>query len=181
MSIPTPRKDGDRLFLTAFYDGSLMLRVGADKAEVLWQSNSRSEKPDGTDALHCVMSTPFIEGDYIYGVCSYGELRAIEARTGKRVWETHKPVAGDSERWGNAFLIPQGDRVFLFNEKGELIIGKTLPKGFEEIDRAKIIAPTNKMAPPAGRRVVWMHPAFANRCVYARNDQEIVCVSLADR
>jgi hypothetical protein len=30
-----------------------------------------------------------------------------------------------------------------------------------------------------GRMVVWSHPAFANRCVYARNDQEIVCVSLA--
>jgi hypothetical protein len=27
--------------------------------------------------------------------------------------------------------------------------------------------------------VVWSHPAFANRNVYARNDREIVCVSLA--
>jgi hypothetical protein len=27
--------------------------------------------------------------------------------------------------------------------------------------------------------VVWSHPAFANRCVFARNNQEIVCVSLA--
>ena len=30
-----------------------------------------------------------------------------------------------------------------------------------------------------GRAVVWSHPAFANRCVYARNDKEIACVSLA--
>ena len=29
-----------------------------------------------------------------------------------------------------------------------------------------------------GRPVVWSHPAFANKSVYARNDQEIVCVSL---
>jgi hypothetical protein len=27
--------------------------------------------------------------------------------------------------------------------------------------------------------VVWSHPAFANRCVDARNDQEIVGVNLA--
>jgi hypothetical protein len=27
--------------------------------------------------------------------------------------------------------------------------------------------------------VVWSHPAFANRCVFARNDKEMVCVSLA--
>ena len=30
-----------------------------------------------------------------------------------------------------------------------------------------------------GRKVVWSHPAFANRSVYVRNDHEIVCVSLA--
>jgi hypothetical protein len=27
--------------------------------------------------------------------------------------------------------------------------------------------------------VVWAHPAFANRCVYARNNQELISVSLA--
>ena len=30
-----------------------------------------------------------------------------------------------------------------------------------------------------GRDVVWSHPAYANRSVYARNDKELVCVSLA--
>jgi hypothetical protein len=30
-----------------------------------------------------------------------------------------------------------------------------------------------------GRAVVWSHPAFANRSIYARNDKELVCVSLA--
>ena len=29
------------------------------------------------------------------------------------------------------------------------------------------------------RPVVWSHPAFANRCIYARNDKEIVCVDLS--
>ena len=31
----------------------------------------------------------------------------------------------------------------------------------------------------ASANVVWSHPAFANRSVYARNDKEIICVSLA--
>ena len=31
------------------------------------------------------------------------------------------------------------------------------------------------------RPVVWMHPAFANKNMYARNDKEIVCVSLAEK
>ena len=70
----------------------------------------------------------------------------------------------------------QGDRFFLFNEKGQLIIAKLTPKGYEEIDRADILQPTNKAL---GRAVVWSHPAFANKSLYARNDKEIVCVSLA--
>jgi hypothetical protein len=30
-----------------------------------------------------------------------------------------------------------------------------------------------------GKAVVWSHPAFAHRCVFARNDKELVCVDLA--
>ena len=30
-----------------------------------------------------------------------------------------------------------------------------------------------------GRDVAWAHPAFADRCVFVRNDKEIVCLSLA--
>jgi hypothetical protein len=75
-------------------------------------------------------------------------------------------------------LIPhaESDRVFLFNEKGELIIARLTPKGYEEIDRAKVLDPTNPYA--AGRTVVWSHPAFANGHMYARNDKEVVAVSL---
>ena len=42
--------------------------------------------------------------------------------------------------------------------------------------------PTNGMASGFGtnrRMVLWSHPAFANRCLLARNDRELVCVSLA--
>jgi hypothetical protein len=122
------------------------------------------------------MPTPVIQGDTIYGVCSYGELRGLELMTGKRLWQTHQATIGKSGRWANAFLIPNGDRVFLFNEQGELIIAKLSPKGYDEIDRAKILEPTNKYA--AGRLVVWAHPAFANQNIYARNDKEIVAASL---
>ena len=33
--------------------------------------------------------------------------------------------------------------------------------------------------PAGGSKVIWSHPAFANRRLYARNDHEIICVSLA--
>jgi hypothetical protein len=82
---------------------------------------------------------------------------------------------GKPVRWANAFLVKNGDRFFLFNEKGDLIIAKLTPRGYEEISRAHLLEPTGTAA---GRAVVWSHPAFANRCIYARNDKEIVCASL---
>jgi outer membrane protein assembly factor BamB len=181
MSIPTPRQDKDKLFFTCFYEGSLLLQF-KDKVQpnVVWQIQGRDVLPEDTQALHSVMVTPVIKDGYIYGVCSYGELRCIEEATGKRIWSTHKPVTGESTRWGNAFIVEQADRYFLFNELGDLIIAKFSPKGYQEIDRANILEPTNTMAPPKGRRVIWSHPAYANRSIYARNDKEIICVSLAE-
>ncbi|PYJ87518.1 MAG: pyrrolo-quinoline quinone [Verrucomicrobia bacterium] len=174
MTIPGPRKSGDLLFLTSFYNGSLMLRIGSDKPSVVWQSRKVSEMD--TDGLHSVMSTPVLENGYIYGSCSYGQFRCLKADTGERLWETFEPTTDKSVRWGNAFLVKNGDRYFLFNEKGDLIIAKLTPEKYEEISRAHLLEPTNT---DPGRPVVWSHPAFANRCVYARNDKEIVCVSLA--
>jgi outer membrane protein assembly factor BamB len=178
LTIPTPRQLGDDLFLTSFYDGAMLLRFerGADKPSVVWKGKVHSEDPRRTDTLHSIMPTPVVKDGYIYGVCSYGELRCLKAATGDRVWQTRQPTGGKQERWANAFLVPQGERYFLFNEQGDLILAKMTPAGYEEISKAHLLEPTNHLA---GRPVVWSHPAFANRCVFVRNDKEIICVSLA--
>lgn len=185
LTAPMPRMlPGDRLFLTAFYEGSTMLKItSSETPEVLWKGKGRSEMPDRSETLHSIMPTPFIEGEHIYGVCSYGELRCIKSATGERVWMTRKPTVGTPTdegkptRWGNAFLTKQGDRYFLFNEQGELIIARLSPEGYQEIDRTKIIAPSNRMA---GRPVVWVSPAFADRKIFIRNDKEVICYSLSE-
>ncbi len=185
LTVPTPRQAGDLLFVTSFYNGALMLKFTADKAApvVLWKGKNQSENPRLTDTLHSIIPTPFLRDGYIYGVCSYGELRCLKADTGERVWESMKATTGGpKERWANAFLVPHEDRVFLMNEKGDLIIARLTPQGYEEISRAHIIEPTNRMV--AGQRenraaVLWSHPAFAHQSVYVRNDREIVCASLA--
>jgi outer membrane protein assembly factor BamB len=188
LTIPTPRQSGDLLFVTAFYDGPMMLKLDADKpgAQVLWRGKGKGERPKLTDGLHSIMCTPFLKDGHIYGVCSYGELRCLKAETGERIWETLKATSGDIpeqfRRWSNAFLVAYEDRFFLFNENGDLMIARLTPKGYEEISRAHLIDPTNRMV--AGQRkngasVVWSHPAFAHQSIYVRNDKEIVCVSLA--
>ena len=176
LTAPMPRAAGDKLFLTAFYNGGTLLDVSADSARVVWQSKKASEMAAQTTELHSIMSTPVIKDGHIYGVCSYGELRCLKLDTGERIWDTYKPIVGKSVRWGHAFIIPHEDRYVMFNELGELIFCKLSPEKYEEISRLKIIEPTNVMA---GRNVVWMHPAFADKKCFARNDKEIVCVDLA--
>ena len=43
------------------------------------------------------------------------------------------------------------DRYVLINERGELVIARFRPQGYEEISRAKILEPTNNMASFAGK------------------------------
>jgi outer membrane protein assembly factor BamB len=176
MTIPSPRQSGDHLFLTSFYNGSLMLRVYPEQPLLIWQSKKVSELD--TDGLHSVMATPLLEDGYIYSPCSYGQFRCLKADTGERIWETFEPTTGRSTRWGNAFIVKHraSQNCFLFSETGDLIIAKLTPQKYQELSRAHLLDPTNR---DPGRPVVWSHPAFANQSVYARNDQEIVCVSLA--
>ncbi len=179
MSIATPRQAGDELFVTAFYNGPVLLRFreGKDEPELVWRGKGRGEKPEQTDKLHAVMCTPVIRDGHVYGVCSYGELRCLRLEDGRRQWQTLAATGGDKpQRWANAFIVAQGDRYFLFNEKGDLVIARFSPEGYQEIDRAHVLDPTGKAME---RKIVWSHPAFADRCLFARNDKEIVCVSLA--
>lgn len=77
---------------------------------------------------------------------------------------------------GTAFVVKNGDHYYLFAETGDLVIAKLSAKGYEEVSRAKLVEPTGAVF---GRKVVWSHPAFANKCVFVRNDKEIACFSLA--
>ncbi len=183
LTVPTPRVVGDRLFITSFYNGPMMLKLAADKptATVVWRGTSGNER--NTDKLHAIMCTPWLEDGHIYGVCSYGQLRCLKADTGERVWETFRATGatgengGRNDRWANAFLTKHADRFFIANEKGDLIIAKLSPQGYEEISRAHLLEPTGNAG---ARPVVWSHPAYANKHAYLRNDQEIICVDLAE-
>lgn len=182
MSVTTPVRGGQGLLVSQFYKGSMMLDLATDRPAVSlrWKGTSRSEMPDKTDGLHSLITTPIIEGDTIYGVCSYGELRALDAKTGERLWVSDKMTR--QGRWGSAFLVKNGDRYFVNNDLGDLIIARFTRQGYIEIDRTKLIEPTS--AAGFGPRkmfdanINWSHPAYANGHVVARNDMEILRASL---
>jgi outer membrane protein assembly factor BamB len=178
MTVATPVHSGPYLLVTSFYNGARMLALDAARpaARLLWSSTSNSEVQ--TDAIHSTIGTPVIDGAYIYGIDSHGELRCLELATGRRVWET-MAVVKERARWATAFLVKHHDRYFINNDRGELIIAKLSPAGYQEISRTTLIEPTH---PYARRRelgaVHWSHPAYANRHIYVRNDNEILKASL---
>jgi outer membrane protein assembly factor BamB len=176
LTLATPVFDGSRLLVSSFYNGSMLLDLAKENASVIWKGKSNSEI--NTDGLHAVVNTPVIDGDYIYGICSYGQFRCLNLKTEERIWETME-VTKEKARWASGFIVRHGDRYFINNDRGELIIAKLSAQGYQEISRTQLIKPTSN---PGNRRelgaVNWSHPAYANRHIVARNDEEIISVSL---
>lgn len=172
MSIASPRLLDDYLFVGGVINKSMLLKLSdaGRSAEVVWYGTKGKGLGPGN-------STPFLEDGHLYGVDKDGELRCVELATGRQIWSTYAPTTNDRRaNYATAFLVKNGDRFFLPNEKGELVIARLSPQGYEEVSRAQVLESTGSAF---GRPVVWSHPAFANRCMFARNDKEIVCVSLA--
>jgi outer membrane protein assembly factor BamB len=176
MGIVTPVVQDDFLFLSSFFDGCVLLKLKKeqDGVDLVWKRKGKNEK--NTDGLHCCISTPLMLGDYIYGVDSYGELRCLKRDNGERLWENLDAVP--KARWANIHMVRNGKQIWMFNERGELIISRLEPEGFVEISRTKIIDPTEGQLDQRGG-VCWSHPAFAYKHIYARNDNELICVNLA--
>jgi len=175
ISIASPVVDGDRLFVTNFFDGSLMLRLLSDRlaVEKTWRRAGSSELQ--TDGLHSTITTPLIIGDLIFGIDSYGQFRGLNAATGERVWESSQIVP--KARWATAHLVRNDNRVWILNERGKLLITSLTPQGAVIHSAAHLIDPTRDQLNQRDG-VVWSHPAFAYRHVFARNDKELVCADL---
>ena len=174
--VATPVVAGGKIFVSTMDEGSLLVEMAADgtSSRELWRRRGANEIV--TDALHTMISTPRFDGNYVYGVDSYGQLRCLDVKTGDRLWEDTTAVP--KARWSNIHIVQNGENSWLFNERGELIIARLSPAGYRELSRAKLLKPTLGQLPQRGG-VCWSHPAFAQRCVFARNDEELVAVSLA--
>jgi len=118
-------------------------------------------------------STPVPQGEYIYSCKSPGELVCLETATGRQVWSTNSVTT--LKNGASINITPQGGGFFLFTDEGNLIRAEMSPKGYREISRGHLIDPT---WPFNGNKFVYAPPAFANRCVIARSEAEVVCASL---
>ena len=165
-AIPTPVVQKNRLLI-----GGLMLELNARQpaATVLWPESRAVAK-----RILSNTSTALLWGDHVFSAKSSGELVCLEAGTGRQVWQATNVT--ELKNGASIHLTLNGDAVFLFTNQGDLIRAQLTPRGYREISRAHLLEPTS---PFGSRKCAWTPPAYANRHVFARNDEELVCASLA--
>ena len=168
--IMSPLVIKDYLFIGGYSNHNLLLQLDQKKPGVKVIAKDKAKK-----FVSPVNVQPVVDGEVIYGMDQGGDLVAFRLPEGDLLWKSTDIMGKRSQGSETAFLVKNKDRYFLFNENGELLIAKLSPEGIKISDRAKVIEPTNFAF---GREVVWCAPAFANGCMYVRNDQECICVDL---
>ncbi|MDB5294544.1 MAG: pyrrolo-quinoline quinone [Phycisphaerales bacterium] len=194
-------KLGDVLFVASQYGGSLLLGLDKDAAgnptaKVLWRRVGKSDRT--SDAIQTLMATPVLRAGHVFGLDARGQLRCLVLATGDRVWESQAVTTYDEPpiNWASTFMTPLGTdpaggpagkagadakggpaaRTLFANEHGDVLLGNLTPAGLTVTSKAHLIDPTNT---DAQRPALWSHPAYANKCVYWKNDKELVCWSFA--
>lgn len=165
IGISTPIARGNLLLVAG-----LMLELDADKpaARVLWPKSRAS-----TRRILSNTSTAAIIGDHVYSALSSGELVCLDLKTGEKVWETDKVTAPG--RGSSIHITPNGDSAFLFTDTGDLVRAKLMPDGYQELTRTTLFKPNYVFE---GRKVAWTYPAYSNKHIFARNNEELICASL---
>ena len=151
----------------------LLMKLDADRptASVLWPETRTVSR-----RILSNTSTALLQGEYVFSAKTSGELVCLEAGTGIQVWHTNTVTSPNNG--SSIHLTLQGDSVLLFTDQGNLIRARLSAEGYQELSRVHLLDPTH---PFNGRNVVWSPPAYANRQVFARNDVELICASLAAR
>ena len=177
MSIARPQREDDLLFVGGFKNASLMLRLMPDRpaVDVVWESEVIMSLSPST-------MTPLIHDGIIYGCDNeLGALLAVRASDGKRLWQSYLPIRPSNVRRlrsGTCFVTrhePSG-RYLLFGEMGTLTIVSMDAEKLRPHGQMQVLEPTQSAI---GRKVIWSHPAYANKTAYIRNDNELVAVDLS--
>ena len=145
---------GDQVFISAGYGlGGELVRIGGDKPEVVWATKEFANQY--ATSIHW-------EG-HLYGIHgqleSSFDLRCVDLKTGKVVW--------NEARFGAANLLRLGGDLLILTHNGELIRAPATPAGFRPKARAQILS--------FGVRA---YPALADGILYARSTRQMVCVDL---
>lgn len=161
VSIATPIDHQGLVFVSGYWEGSKTINpaLNGGPAELVWEDRR---------ALRGLMSQPLARDGFVYLLDKSLGLTCFELATGEIQWDDRQHRMTPRGRNPQATLVWTGhaDQVLILNSEGELILARLNPQGYDEQSRSPIIGPT------------WAHPAYAGSTVYARDDTELVAVSL---
>ncbi|MEM9702575.1 MAG: PQQ-binding-like beta-propeller repeat protein, partial [Planctomycetota bacterium] len=146
-----------------------------DEPQVAWRGDART----GQDG---VMNTPVYHassGDngLLFSPNNDGVYIGADPLTGDRIAQDREFFDART-RWGTIFTTPIGEtgKHYFAVETGALKTG-TLSNAGAEITGTKALLKPTQIA--GSRRVVWVHPAYAMKSVFWRNDEELVRLDLS--
>lgn len=147
---------GDTMILTSGYGtGACGIQFNASGAKELWKNQ----------VLRSHMQAPIGIQGHVYGIDGDGgdakaKLKCIEAATGKVVWESPQAETG--------VLTAADGKLIWVTGKGELIVVKADPSGYQEVARAQV-----------ARGKIWSTPVLLNGRLYVRNWKgELLCLDV---
>jgi len=162
----TPLAVDGNVFISAGENhGSVLLKLQPtnDTFEVseVWQSQG------ARSVMRNEWQTSILLDGHLYGFDNVGSagqvthLTCINAGTGERVWQ--------EARFGKGNMIAADGKLFMTTMKGEVVIARATPSGYQELGR-KLVSETTRQA-----------PALADGRLYLRDDQEIICLDVTKK
>ncbi len=153
----------DRLLVSAGENhGSTILKItdsdGTLKASAEWESFGKES------ALRAEWQTPVQLDGHLYALDNMGSAGPITNLVCLRLSDHEKVWSED--RFGKSNLILADGKLFISTMRGELLIARASPKGFEETARAIVLGMTRQA------------PVIANGKLYLRDEKEIVCLNV---
>lgn len=161
---------GNRILISGAYYrvGSVLLEPAADNKSVkeIWRGLG----------LEMHWATPAYKDGYLYAFSGRNEpdalFRCIEYNSGKVMWERDERWRGHaptSPTFGRGSIVQADGKLIVLGEAGLLGLFRPNPEKAEEISRWQV---------PQLHYPCWAGPVLANKKLYLRSEDHLVCVDL---
>lgn len=152
MNILTPVTSGNRIFTSAYGEGSVALDIkkkpkGDLTAELAWKNG-----------IQAYMCTPVVISGHAYLLLRNQRLTCIDLSTGRETWP-------ERQRFGRYMSLASNGKLILgLDQRGELVLFEANPAKFELVGRRKV-----------AQQETWGHVAVAGDQVFIRELKAISC------
>ena len=158
--IPTPVIKDNIIFVTSGYKvGANAFKVtgsgGRFKAEQIYAKNEFQVHHGGVVLL----------GDHVYAATDNAGLVCMEIASGEVAWQDRAP--------GKGSIIYADGQLYIRNEGGPIFLATATPRGYQLNGQFK--------QPDRSKQAAWPHPVIANKKLYIRDQDTLLCYDIAAR